>query len=130
MGRDSGGSNPFAWLAAGAAVIIALAVVVIGVLWIAPDSIGRIRGQGELGVGILVALGVGGYTLALLGVNALQDGFAILMATAGIAVKGKRADVAKREAEAGAVEASTWAPGVPVNGHVNGTEEYTGKNGW
>jgi len=127
MGRDNAGASPFAWLAAGAAVIIALAAVVIGVLWIAPDSIGRIRGQGELGVGILVALGVGGYTLAILALDAIGDALAAFGAVTGISVNKRKADADKAQAEADATRSATWA--APVNGQVHDAE-YTGKQGW
>lgn len=128
MSRDSGGgSSPFGWLAAGAAVIIALAVVIIGVLWIAPDSIGRIRGQGELGVGILVALGVGGYTLAILALDAVGDAMAAMGAAAGLSLRKKKAEADHAEASADATRAASWTPGVPANGEVHSNGEYTGR---
>lgn len=128
MNRDSGG-GPMPMLAAGAAVIIALAVVVIGVLWIAPDTIGRIRGQGELGVGILVALGIGGYTIAILALDAVGDAMAAMGGAAGLNLRRKRAEVERIEADADATRTAAWTPGAPVGGETRVNGEYKG-NGW
>lgn len=127
MKHESGGSSPFGWLAAGAAIIIALAVVIIGVLWIAPDSIGRIRGQGELGVGILVAMGVCGYTVAILALDAVGDAMAAMGAAAGLSLRKRKAEADHAEAAADATRAASWTPGTPANGEVHSNGEYTGR---
>lgn len=130
-GNDSSG-GPMALLAAGAAIVIALALVVMGVLWVAPGAIAAVRAQGELGVVILAVVFLGGYTCAILALDAVGDGLAAMGAVAGLSLRKRKADAEQAEAQADATRAGSWAPGNGTGASVNGTTErdYTGPHGW
>ena len=129
-GGDSSG-GPMALLAAGAAVVIALGVIVGVILWTAPGAIAGIRGQGELGVGILVFLGIGAYTVAILALDALGDAMAAMGAVAGLSLRKRKAEAEHAEAAADATRAASWDGSGAMNGHRerDGSGTYTGP-GW
>lgn len=119
------GRNPFAWLFAIFVGTFAFAVVIVAVLWAAPGAVRAMLEMGSVGTLLLGGTAVGLYTALILSIDGFSDGFAALMATAGVSLREKKGRAAKTEADADATRAQAWTPGAS-NGKV-ADGEYTGE---